>query len=209
MKTTIYLIRHGQTVWNVERRMQGQSDSPLTEKGIEMAQKLGECMPEVDVIYASPLARTMHTARLIFGAKSEIWRDNRLLEINLGAWEGRLQAKLDEEEPENHGYFWRSPDRFMCPGGESFQQVYHRSVSCLRDLASRHPGERLALVSHTIPIRSMLYSIEKRPLADFWLPPAIYPASLSELHYDEKGFQVVQLGMIDHYDEADRPTGAY
>jgi phosphoserine phosphatase len=208
MKTIIYLIRHGQTVWNAERRMQGRSDSPLTEKGIRMTERLAKDFPTIGTVYASPLGRTMQTATILFQGL-EINTDDRLKEIDLGDWEGRLQADLDREDPEQHSNFWKRPHRFICPGGENFEDIQARSIECLQDLARRHEGETIAIVSHTTILRTMLFSIEKRPLSEFWEPPAVYPASVSEIHVENGVFKVIRLGDISHYDPSDIPSGAY
>lgn len=208
MKTILYLIRHGQTQWNVERRMQGRMDSALTEKGIRMAQRLAETLPVVDVVYASPLGRTMKTARILFGGR-EVRTDDRLREIDLGEWEGRLQAELDVEDAGQHSNFWNTPHRFVCPGGENFSCVQKRAVESLRDLATKHAGQAVAVVSHTTVIRSMLFYIEPRPLSEFWNPPAIYPSSISEVHVEDGRFRIMRFGDIGHYDPQDQASGAY
>ncbi|VGO15996.1 Phosphoserine phosphatase 1 [Pontiella desulfatans] len=208
MKTILYLIRHGQTQWNAERRMQGRSDSPLTEKGIRMAERLADGFPPVDAVYASPQGRARRTAEIIFGNR-EIQTDDRLREIDLGEWEGRLQAELDIDDAEQHSNFWKSPHRFAPQTGETFECVHRRAAACLHDLAARHDGESIALVSHTTVIRSMLFSIEERPLADFWNPPAVYPASVSEVHVEDGQFKIARFGDIAHYGPDSRPSGAY
>lgn len=206
MKTTIYLIRHGQTMWNVERRMQGRMDSPLTELGVDAAKQLASQIPAVGKIYSSPSGRTLHTARILFSGQNII-SDDRLLEINLGDWEGRLQSELDVEDPEQHSRFWKSPHLFQKEGAETFQQVAFRSAECLQSIVKRHQGESVALVSHTTIIRSILFSIEHRDLSEFWNPPAIYPASLSEIEVVDGCFSIVRFGCTAHHSHAH--TGAY
>ncbi|MEN7973134.1 MAG: histidine phosphatase family protein [Verrucomicrobiota bacterium] len=208
MKTTLYLIRHGQTEWNAQGRMQGRMDSPLTDKGVRMAERLAMDFPKAGTVYSSPIGRAMQTARIIFGDR-EVRADNRLREINLGDWEGRLQADLDIEDAEEHSNFWKAPHLCQPPAGENFQHVEARSVECLRELAARHEGESIAIVSHTTVIRSMLFAVEPRPLSAFWSPPAIYPASLSEIDVVDGRFNIARFGDITHYDPQDQPTGAY
>lgn len=130
-------------------------------------------------------------------------------EIDLGEWEGRLQAELDIDDAEQHSNFWKSPHRFAPQTGETFECVHRRAAACLHDLAARHDGESIALVSHTTVIRSMLFSIEERPLADFWNPPAVYPASVSEVHVEDGQFKIARFGDIAHYGPDSRPSGAY
>ena len=188
--------------------MQGRTDSPLTEKGIRMTQRLARDFPEVGKVYASPLGRTRRTAEILF-PDMPLAIDERLAEIDLGDWEGRLQADLDMEDTEQHANFWNAPHLFDLPSGETFSSVARRAIECLCELAERHSGETLALVSHTTVIRSMLFHIEQRPLSDFWHPPAVYPASVSEVYFEDGRFHIARFADISHYDPEDRPTGAY
>jgi len=208
MKTTIYLIRHGQTEWNAERRMQGRADSPLTGLGVEAAKQLASEIPDVDAVYSSPLGRTMQTANILFdGQAQEIICDDRLREIDLGDWEGRLQANLDIEDPEMHSNFWSAPHRYQKGGAETFTQVADRAVEFFQEVAERHLGETIAVVSHTTVIRSILFSIEPRALADFWNPPAIYPASVSEVEVVDGAPAIIRFGCTAYREHAH--SGAY
>ena len=206
MKTTIYLIRHGQTEWNAEKRMQGRMDSPLTALGIEAAKQLAPELPEVGALYASPLGRTMQTADILFQGL-EIHRDDRLREIDMGDWEGRLQSELDVEEPELHARFWKEPHRYSKEGAETVDQVAERAVEFFQEVVERHAGETVAVVSHTVVIRSILFSIEPRELSEFWNPPAIYPASVSEVEFVDDIPRIVRFGCTVHH-EHDH-SGAY
>ena len=87
----IYLMRHGETDWNKERRLQGQSDIPLNEYGIELAAKTAEAMAEIpfDMAFCSPLERAEKTARIILGERNTpLYTDSLLMEINFGSKEG-------------------------------------------------------------------------------------------------------------------------
>lgn len=206
MKTTIYLMRHGQTEWNVERRMQGRADSPLTALGVEAAEQLAPDVPPVSAVYASPSGRTMQTAKILFGDQ-EIIRADRLFEINLGDWEGRLQADLDIDDPERHSNFWKAPHLFQKEGAETFSDVAARASEFLREIVERHAGETVAVVSHTTVIRSMLFAIEPRELFEFWKPPAVYPASISEVEVVNGVSRIVRFGCTAHHEHAH--SGAY
>jgi probable phosphoglycerate mutase len=206
MKTTIYLIRHGQTEWNVERRMQGRADSPLTALGIEAAEQLAPEVPSVSAVYASPSGRTMQTAKILFGDQS-ITPDDRLLEINLGDWEGQLQSYLDVEEPEQHSNFWNAPHLFNKEGAETFSDVAERAVDFFNEISERHQGETIAVVSHTTVIRSVLFSIRPRDFSKFWNSPAIYPASISEIQIVDGIPRIICFGCTAHHPHSH--SGAY
>ena len=129
----IYLLRHGETVWNVERRLQGQKDSPLTTRGIAqsqaMAQLLGELIedPAAFTLVASPLGRTWQTAVIVaetLGLDSgAICFEPRLKEHHFGRWEGLTWAEVETETPE----LWAAREanlwNFQAPGGESYALV--------------------------------------------------------------------------------------
>lgn len=188
------------------RRMQGRLDSPLTALGIDAARQLSSEIPEVGSIYSSPSGRTLQTANILFRGQNVIC-DDRLREIDLGDWEGRLQADLDVEDPEQHTRFWNAPHLYQKEGAETFAQVAERATEFFREIAERHPGKVIAVVSHTTVIRSILFSIEPRELSEFWNPPAIYPASLSEIEIFDGSARIVRFGCTAHH-EHDH-SGAY
>ncbi|MED5101462.1 histidine phosphatase family protein [Niallia circulans] len=100
---TLYITRHGETQWNIEKRMQGWSDSDLTEKGKKNAVLLGERLKEIEfaAIYTSPSKRTVATANLIKGDRQiPIIFDDHLKEINMGKWEGKKAEYLKDSYPE-------------------------------------------------------------------------------------------------------------
>lgn len=186
--------------------MQGRLDSPLTELGIEAAKQLSENFPKVGTIYSSPSGRTLQTAGILFQG-SEIRCDDRLREIDLGDWEGRLQADLDREDPLIHSNFWNAPHLYQKAGAETFSDVSERATQIFSEICTRHKGEPIAIVSHTTIIRSILFSIEPRERSEFWNPPAIYPASVSEVEIVQDTARIVRFGCTAHHDH--EHAGAY
>jgi len=138
----IYLLRHGETVWNTEQRLQGQLDSPLTQKGLRQAAKNGEKLRsliqgnEIRVV-SSPLGRTLETAKIVaseIGVDPEgIETDERLKELSYGEWEG--MTKTDIERNDLSRYKNRINDRWNvpAPGGESYKDVAERLDSWLKE----------------------------------------------------------------------------
>jgi probable phosphoglycerate mutase len=152
----MYLTLHGQTEWNVERRVQGHRDSPLTELGRQQAVNVGRVLrgQRVDGIVSSPLGRTMETARII---ATELGLDTRtiveeglLKEVSLGQWEGFTHAEVEARWPNQlagssrHDWYFRSPD------GESHAVVAARLGAWLSANALR---EHLVIVTHGIASR--------------------------------------------------------
>lgn len=151
----IYLLRHGETLWNVENRLQGQKDSPLTLRGIEQARhnarRLAEICPDhADYqLVASPLARTWQTAVILaetLGLDPQaIVFDPRLMEHGFGAWEGLTLAELGARADG----LWQAREadkwNFLVPGGESYARVAARASAWL---AEQDPERRLIVVAH-------------------------------------------------------------
>ena len=151
----IYLLRHGETVWNTEQRMQGRLDSPLTAHGIEQVQSLGRLLaatldaPPTCKIVSSPLGRAWQSAAIIAGAlglaPQAIVREPRLAELAYGQWEGLTIDEIKQRHPET----WkrRNADRWntSVPGGESYALVAKRVGSWMSGIRE---SDRLVVVCH-------------------------------------------------------------
>lgn len=170
----IYLMRHGETNWNKERRLQGQSDIPLNGFGIELAEKTAEAMKNlaIDRAFSSPLIRALETAKIVVGDRKILLEtDERLKEINFGESEGIgfEQAREKEENP-LHAFFYH-PEKYVPTGGaESFQQVAERSESFLEEKIYPLEGkcESVLIVAHGAFNRSILNKVEGIPVEHFW-----------------------------------------
>ncbi len=149
----LYLIRHGQTDYNVEKRFQGQIDVPLNETGRLQAFKLREALcvksHKIDLVYTSPLARATETARLITSDNSLIHVDTRLTEISLGEFDGRLESDIENEVGEKSYASWRHSNFIQpAPGGESLAEAMLRAKAFLHRLTTLPIQQNLAVVSH-------------------------------------------------------------
>lgn len=166
--TTIYLIRHGQTEWNVEQRLQGHQDSPLTEMGMKQAEWLGESLADehIDIMYASPSLRAYRTAETIRGQREiAIRKSDALREINMGVWEGQTQSEVKGSYPEQFDYFWHDPAKFCVLGSESFGEVSARAIRMIHQILDEHQGQTIAIVTHTVVVKLVMAFFEKRPMA--------------------------------------------
>lgn len=151
--TVFALVRHGETDWNRERRIQGSSDIPLNDTGREQARATGTLLASRrwTALVASPLSRAAETARLIgeHVGLGEPELEPRLAERDYGAAEGLTGAEIDV----------KFPDGAEVPGRESREAVADRVIAALHDLAARHPGEAVIVVAHGGVIRSVLESV--------------------------------------------------
>jgi len=141
MNHPIYFVRHGETEWNFDGRLQGQLDSPLTEKGQMQADRSGRILAReiADVsgfdIVASPLGRTLETARLALrhvGATPKL--DARLAEIDLGQWSGLTLDEVENAHPELHETLSKPLWEFVSPGGETLEQATSRAKDWLSSI---------------------------------------------------------------------------
>lgn len=170
----IYLFRHGETNWNKERRLQGQSDIPLNEFGRELAVKTARALAEVpfDRAFCSPLGRAVETANIILGEREvPLVTDRRLMEINFGDFEGAGfdAAKKDPAHPLYN--FFCKPEKYVPPvGAESFQETIERGSAFLREQIVPLEGicKNILIVAHGAFNRSVLNTIAGIPLEDFW-----------------------------------------
>lgn len=147
LQQTIYLVRHGETEWNRERRLQGQQDSPLTEKGREQAQRAGLLLrelidnPEQYPVYASPLSRARDTAAIISHAldldPDRLRIDDLLKEIKFGAWEGMTFDEIAAADPDNWRRFHEDRWNFAPPRGESYAIMAQRSRRWLSGISAQ------------------------------------------------------------------------
>lgn len=189
----IHLIRHGQTAWNLEKRVQGHSESLLTTKGEEQALALAPVLQDYDIrrVYCSSSQRTRQTAALIFTARPvKTSYHDELREIFLGPWEGHLQSDIRAREPESFAHFWQQPDAFHVPGAERFEQTQIRGLAMLKQILSEQAGEDVAIVSHGVLIKTLLCALEPRPLARLWEPPVMHNCAHSILVVDPHTQQV-------------------
>jgi len=151
--TRILAIRHGETAWNVETRIQGHLDIPLNDTGRWQAQRLARALAArgeaVDAIYSSDLQRAHATARAIAAATgAPLHTHAGLRERRFGVFEGRTWAEVESCWPQDCAR-WRQRDPHWAPaGGESLLQLRERILATLHELAARHGDEQIVLVAH-------------------------------------------------------------
>jgi probable phosphoglycerate mutase len=164
--TTIVLVRHGETDWNRDRRFQGHADIPLNAAGLDQVRELADQLAgeSFSIVYTSPLRRASESAELIAARLGvDVRPSDALKEVNVGAWSGLTVHEVEERFPEGFARWveWR------CAGwsdGESYEQLGRRVVDGLRQIADRHPGERVLGVTHGGPIRVAAAAALRVPL---------------------------------------------
>ena len=145
------MIRHGETEWNSQKRMQGHSNSDLSSVGQAQIQALGQWMKNVpfDLIYSSDSLRAKQTAESITQFSGhELQFDQRLREKNLGVFEGLTSEEARERHPEVFRLFKTAGSKYVIDEGESTQQLQDRALEIVNEIRIKHPEERVLLVTH-------------------------------------------------------------
>ncbi|MBI2914924.1 MAG: histidine phosphatase family protein [Firmicutes bacterium] len=157
--TRIFLVRHGETSWNMERRYQGNKDVLLSKEGRRQATLLARSLRGRDIarIYSSDLRRALETAAIV-GAHLgvPVFTEPALREANFGVWEGCTQAEVAERFPEVLASWRHDSVNTRVPGGETAFEVQERAYQALLGISGTHPGETVTVVSHGGPIKAAL-----------------------------------------------------
>lgn len=162
MKTRILLVRHGATVLSAEDRFAGATDVELSGTGREQVRALARRLAgePVAAFYASPLGRTMETARILAAPHGKrVTAEAAFLEINHGLWEGLTRGEAEAKFADMYTKWETDPFNFAPVGGETGLAVTARAMPALLDVMARHPGETVCLVSHKATIRLLLSAV--------------------------------------------------
>ena len=203
----IYFVRHGQTIWNVEKRFQGLSDSPLTELGITQAKLLGEKLKDIkfDKFYSTSLKRAYDTANYIKGnrkQKVEIFDD--FVEISMGDMEGIKQEDFKKLYPEQvKNFFFNqleyNPSSF---GGESFLEVRERVIRGLNKFIELNKNyERVLVVSHGATLKTLLHYISGKDISTLSDEAIPKNTSYTIVKYEDGKFEIIDFSNTSHLDE--------
>jgi broad specificity phosphatase PhoE len=162
MSTRVFLVRHGETVLSAEDRFAGATDVELSGKGRDQARLLAERLrtEKIGAIYASPLRRTVETARILAEPHSlEVQTRDGLREISHGHWEQMMRRDVERQFPDEAAAWERDPYTFAPAGGESGLAVTARALPVLMDIVRTHPLSCVLIVSHKATIRLLLSSL--------------------------------------------------
>jgi alpha-ribazole phosphatase len=171
MRTSIWLVRHGQTQHNKERRYQGRGDSPLTLFGRLQAEALARRLRRVPFTVAllSPSQRTQHTADTILAGRTvPVVASSHWAETDHGRWEGLTYAEVQERFPDEARTRFANALHGRAQGGESLAEVQARVAVGWNELLLSRPGGRILVVTHATPVRLVLCAVTGMPPAEHW-----------------------------------------
>lgn len=202
--TQIILIRHGETVWNQQRRMQGHSDSPLSETGVRQARLLARHLKPIafSALYSSDSGRAQHTARSVAEVTGhDIVFDPRLRERHFGVFEGLTGSEIEARYPADYARFKSRDQAHVIPGGESALQFRARVLACFHEIAGRHAGDLVVVISHGL-VLDVLYRAALGIAPELPRIHELVNAGINRLRYDGGAWHIEVWGDGGHLDES-------
>jgi len=185
----LYLTRHGETEWNLQRKTQGRTDTSLTTKGIQQAYKLGERLKSkgISFIYSSTLKRAWDTAKIVGELLDcPVYPMEGLQEMSLGVWEGLTIYEIQQQYPDIYKSWRSTPNLCRIPEGDTFDEVRKRSRQFIEFIRNHHADDdRILLVTHALMCKIML--------VDFL---TLEPKLIHQIRQDNTA-----LNIIDIYEE--------
>jgi len=173
MGCRIYLVRHGETIWNKDARFQGRADIPLSPQGMEQARALGHRLKEhrFGAFFSSSLSRARLTAELVAepqGRPVAVEVAKGLDELSFGDWEGLTIKQIKEQYSDELAAWWARPLDTRIPGGETLAELAERSTAALKAIVDQHPDEHVVVVAHGGTIKSVVGTVLGLDLNQYW-----------------------------------------
>jgi len=203
MPTRVILIRHGETDWNAEGRIQGHLPIPLNDRGLAQAEALSARLANIPFValYSSDLLRARQTAEAIGRSSGhEVCTDERLREWDLGILSGLLRTVAEELHPEAFGIFRNRIVDEPVPGGESIRARFNRVTDAVQDIAAAHRGDTVVAVTHGGPLGDCFRRAVGAPL-ESKVKIDLFNAGVNVLLIKDEGWQVESWGDVDHLAE--------
>ncbi|WP_287878547.1 histidine phosphatase family protein [Acidovorax sp.] len=204
--TRIIAVRHGETAWNVDTRIQGHLDIPLNDTGLWQARQLARALADepLAAIYTSDLQRAQATAQAVADATgAPLTPETALRERSFGALQGRTFAEIETALPEQ-ALRWRKRDPHFAPeGGESLTALRERINATVHRLAARHPGEQVVLVPHG-GVLDVLYRLATGQEIQAPRTWQLANAAINRLLWTPQGLSLVGWADTQHLDHAAR-----
>lgn len=201
--TRVIAIRHGETAWNVDTRIQGQLDVPLNDTGRWQAQRLARALADepLHAVYASDLGRAYDTAKALADAVGlQVITDRGLRERGFGIFEGRTWKEIEEQWPDLSARWRKRDPEFGPEGGETLASFYERCIATAARIAGAHAGQSIALVAHG-GVLDCLYRAGSRIELQAPRTWHLGNAGINRLLYTPEGFTLVGWGDTFHLED--------
>lgn len=200
MANTFYIVRHGQTNWNILGKTQGHGNSDLTEQGIVQARELAEDITKypIDYIYSSDLGRAIQTAEIL-GEKLnlEVQKTEGLREMGFGVWEGLLIDEIKKDYSDIYDIWRNDPHLVNIPKGETLQVIKERVDNFIEEINKKHENKHIIFVTHSITLRVMLLSFLGSGMENIYKIKQDNTA-LNRVEYRDYGPVVIKMNDTSH-----------
>lgn len=200
--TEIYLTRHGQTIWNLTKRLQGSANSELTEDGIERAKILAKRLKDInlDYIYTSPIKRAYETALILKGSRNiDVICEPGLRELSFGEYEGYTEEELLKE---GRGYeiakIFKGEMNIRCPKGETLEELYERVGISLDKILAQSDNKKILIVSHGMALKAIVNYFRKN---EGFFEEIMGQVTLSKVISDNNEFKFEFINDGSHFNE--------
>lgn len=204
----IYIVRHGETMWNKEKKLQGGTDIELNENGRRLALITGERLAGIhfDKIYSSPLKRAYETACLIRGDRDIPIETNELIkELSFGEWEGENASLLLKDDTQKFKYFFKQPHLYEpTTNGESLESLCKRAAAFMTDYIEKDAAnyERVMITAHGAINKAMMMHVKKHSMENFWSGGLQKNCNCIILDYSDGKYRIIDETKL-FYDEDD------
>ena len=200
MANTFYIVRHGQTNWNILGKTQGHGNSDLTEKGEEQAFELAKTIKEypIDYIYSSDLGRAVQTAEIV-GSQIGIdtYKTKSLREMGFGDWEGLLIDEIKKHHEKTYETWRNTPHLANIPNGETLDIIKDRVDRFINELNEKYDNKHILLVSHSVTVRVMLLSFLNSSMENIYRIKQDNTA-LNIVEYRDYGPVIIKMNDTSH-----------
>lgn len=200
MATEITIIRHGETIWNAQQRIQGQRNSKLSENGIRQAGLVAKALAkrEFDVLISSDLERAVETAEIINKELLlPLGYNENIRERSFGIVEGMTLAEMKQQYPNEYVSYKERDPKFAFTDGESIEQLFNRVTSEIEAIAREFENKKVLIVSHGLVLEMMMYKTFNIKLDN----PRVFSinnSSISSFYIDEDNWFLKEWGVIEH-----------
>ncbi len=194
----LYIIRHGETDWNVQKKLQGRSDTELNEYGIKLAEITSEALKDIDfdIIYSSPLKRAYTTAEIMKRDRDiPLIKDDRLIEMCFGIYEGAPASEV----PANFKNFFDDPAHYTAPPqGETYEEVVARAQDFIDNVIvpASETMKRMMIVAHGALNRGIMISLNHEGIDKFWSGVFQRNCCVNIFEIDGNDYTMIENGKI-------------
>lgn len=209
--TTIYLLRHGETMWNREDIFRGQADIPLNAFGRQQAKALSEAL-ELEELHkpffiTSPLKRARETAEIAARSfnESKVIDNSFFLDLSYGAWEGKPLCEIEQKYPELYNTWTKHPEKVIFPGGENIKDAADRAEKGVEQAVQINPDRPTVIVAHRAINKALICRLLGLGMKAFWKIRQD-TACLNKFHYNKSFFILARLNDTCHLQNLDKVT---